>query len=129
MIATRMPPATSPPAPTPPSPEAGREAVNEALRAELARLKERARSAYRQGIPVEEDAFGRLQQVIRTLFRGVTPLPRYRTASLGSRVMPLNLVVEGASDRGVCLCVLNGSGSALTARLRNLRDLAQDGRA
>lgn len=99
-----------------------REQIDAEIRRELERLVNQAKLNYRQGVSIEEELFGRVRHILRTcVARGDTP-PQFYEASFKNRVMPLNVVVHAEKAR-TCFCVVNASGTALTARLRNLREL------
>jgi hypothetical protein len=70
----------------------------------------------------EEDLFGRVQTIVESLLDHYGP--QFETANCGRRVMPFNVVVLSPDDHGLCLSVLNSTGTSLTARLRNLNEVA-----
>jgi hypothetical protein len=98
--------------------------IDSVLRDELRRRRALSLKAYPSSIPDEEDLLGRLRTLVRALLKDSQPAPRYDTAECDKKVMPFNLVVRDPEGLRLCLAVLNSTGNALTARLRNLRDVA-----
>jgi hypothetical protein len=104
--------------PTASSPDPILKAVMESYR----RAVVHAQVERRQGLPNEEDLFGRLSQLLRKLAAcGVTPPPDCsgRVTNRG-RVMPSNLLVRPAEGPAVALAVCHAQGNSLKSRLENL---------
>jgi hypothetical protein len=117
----------APKAPTAAPPPPPQLSIDTVLSRELERLEKQAHQTLRRRVPDEEDLFGRVQNIVEELSREYTP--RFRTAERGRLVMPFNIVVIPPEAPGLCLSILNSSGNSLTARLRNLSEVARQGQA
>lgn len=124
--APEKPPKAGPPIPLP-APRSPARTIDVVLQQELVRLEKQAHQTLQRRVPNEEDLFGRVRDIVEVLLRDFSP--RYRQAELRNRVMPFNIVVLHEGSTGLCLSVLNSTGNPLTARLRNLNQVAQQGEA
>jgi len=101
------------------------DSIEDVLNKELGRLFKKAQTFVKKQVPHEEDLFGRVKTIIEVLLQN--PAPHIVEATLGTLVMPFNIVVLPPGSAGLCLSVLNAAGNPLTARLRNLQEGAQRG--
>ena len=90
------------------------EAIDALIRSTLVEFESGQRAAYAAEIPVEQDFFGRVRNLLESVLAFSEARLSYGRAACGNKVMPPNLVVrcpgEGAS---LCVAVLNAEGFSL----------------
>lgn len=106
------------------------DAVDATIRDALAQFEDEQRKVYGTEIPIEQDFFGRIRNLVSTVlsFNNDGEQVEYDKATCGQYVMPPNVIVR--SRRGtdsLCLAVMNSDGNAFAARIRNLRKTVQEG--
>lgn len=90
-------------------------------------LKGQVRKEYARSMLLPEDFFGRIKDLLTLLVRAEDPPMVIDKATYRARVMPFNLLlIPRHGTPRVCIAVLNGESSSLTARLRNLLGADQD---
>ncbi|MGM0490657.1 MAG: hypothetical protein ACQESR_28350 [Planctomycetota bacterium] len=72
-------------------------------------------------LQTDEDLFGRVCHVIRTLFRG-DPTIRMSVARDGHFVMPDNVIIHSKYGDALCVALLNAIGGAFTARMKHFAE-------
>lgn len=106
-----------PPSPPPP-------AIDQVLGDAIQQFRAQALVGYARGIPIEEDLYGRVENLVSALLMDRPGLPPVEVATRNQRVMPLNFIVEGEDGHRLCFAVLNSTGRSATSRLENLLHVA-----
>ncbi|HEX6986304.1 MAG TPA: hypothetical protein VF170_13060, partial [Planctomycetaceae bacterium] len=97
------------------------EAIDACLREALDRFAREERGAYGAEIPIEQEFFGRVRDLVQTVLDRSGEEVEYDRASYGGYVMPPNLVVRPRrGGPSLCVAVMNGYGNSFAARARNL---------
>lgn len=101
-----------------------REAVDGLIRSTIEQAERRHLDSYDREIPIEQDLFGRMRNVVETLLAHSGERAAYDRATCGTKVMPPNLLVRlPGSGEDLCLCINNAEGTTFTARMRNLAEV------
>jgi hypothetical protein len=104
-------------------------ALDDLIRSTLDQFEKGHLDSFDREIPNEQDAFGRMRNIVETILAHSGVKVAYDKASCGSKVMPPNLIVR-SSDNGesLCLCINNAEGNSFTARMRNLAEVMRSGK-
>ena len=95
-------------------------AIDACIRGTLEKFDKEQRSAYGADIPVEQDFFGRIRNLLRTVLDLSEEEVEFGRAEYGARVMPPNVVVKSKNGGdSLCIAIANRVGNAFAARLRN----------
>jgi hypothetical protein len=106
-----------------------REEVDGLIRTTIERFERGHLDTYDREIPIEQDFFGRTQNIVEAVLAHSGEKAVYERAACGAKVMPPNLIVRTpGQDESVCLCINNAVGNSFTAKMRNLTDLMRSGR-
>ena len=96
-----------------------REAFDNLIRTTLEQFEKGHLDTFDRDIPNEQDAFGRVRNIVETILAYSGEKVAYGKASCGTRVMPPNLIVRPTNDgESLCLCVNNAEGNSFTARMQ-----------
>ncbi|MCB9925598.1 MAG: hypothetical protein H6822_25835 [Planctomycetaceae bacterium] len=99
-------------------------AIDKKLEERLAMFEKQQKLVYHQEIPIEEDFFGRIRSIIRTVLEKSSVLCSYERAKYGTRVMPPNVVIQpNNGSSSVCIAVMQRNANSFAARLKNLREV------
>lgn len=102
--------------------------VDTLLAATLRTYEEEHLRGYDSQIPLEQDFFGRVRNILETVFEALGERVSYSRGTCGTKVMPTNVVVKSAYGKdAVCIAVANGGATAFAARMRNLNTIMRTG--
>ncbi|RUL84647.1 AAA family ATPase [Tautonia sociabilis] len=100
------------------------EAVDTLIGSTIEQAERRHLDSYDREIPIEQDLFGRIRNIVETLLAHSGERAAYDRATCGTKVMPPNLLVRRpGSAEDLCLCINNAEGNSFTARMRNLAEV------
>jgi hypothetical protein len=101
-----------------------RESVDSLIRSTMAEFERDHLGSYDSEIPIEQDLFGRVKDVIETLLKHSGEKVAYGKASCGQKVMPPNLIVKPADGAdSLCIGIVNGEAKSFAARMRNVNEV------
>ena len=105
-----------------------REALDSLIRSTMAEFERDHLGSYDSEIPVEQDLFGRVKEVVETLLRHSGETVAYGKATCGQKVMPPNLIVKPADGAdSLCVGIVNGEAKSFAARMRNINEVMRSG--
>ncbi|WP_435017952.1 hypothetical protein TA3x_005575 [Tundrisphaera sp. TA3] len=105
-----------------------REAVDSLIRSTMAEFEREHLGSYDAEIPVEQDLFGRVKDVVETLLRHSNEEATYGKATCGQKVMPPNLIIKLADGAdSLCVGIVNGEAKSFAARMRNINEVMRSG--
>lgn len=106
-----------------------REVIDKLLRSTLVSCENEKRTAYHRDIPMEQDFFGQIRNIVETLFRYSAVKATFGKATCGTKVMPPNFILKfPQGEESLCVLVLNSEGTSFAARMRNLNAVLRAGR-
>ncbi|QDV36373.1 AAA family ATPase [Tautonia plasticadhaerens] len=106
-----------------------RAAVDGLIRSTMEQAEQRHLDSYGREIPIEQDLFGRMRNVVETLLAHSGERAAYDRATCGAKVMPPNLLVRlPGTAEDLCLCINNAEGNSFTARMKNLVEVMRAAR-
>jgi hypothetical protein len=86
------------------------------------------RAGYLAQIPVEQDFFGRVRNILETVLSFSDERITYSRATCANKVMPPNLIVRGQHEPApICVAVSYAEGNSLAACARNLLAVVKEG--
>jgi hypothetical protein len=103
-------------------------AVDSLIRSTMDEFEKEHSESYESEIPVEQDFFGRVKNIVEALLKHSGEKVAYGKATCGQKVMPPNLVVKpaGGGD-SLCLGVINSEATSFAAKMRNVNDALRSG--
>lgn len=85
-------------------------------------------SSYDSEIPIEQDLFGRVKNVVETLLKHSAEKVTYEKATCRQKVMPPNLILKPAHGLdSLCIGIVNGEATSFAARMRNINEVLRSG--
>ncbi|PHS10626.1 MAG: hypothetical protein COA78_11250, partial [Blastopirellula sp.] len=97
-------------------------AIDKKLEERLTAFEQQQSLVYHQEFPIEEDFFGRIRSIMKTVLEKSSVSCRYERARYGTRVMPPNFVMQPTDGSpSVCIAIMQRNANAFAARLKNLR--------
>ena len=92
------------------------DAVDSLIRSSMIEFENDQRAGYLAQIPVEQDFFGRVRNILETALSFSDERITYNRATCANKVMPPNLIVRGQHDPApFCVAVSYAEGNSLAA--------------
>ena len=104
------------------------EAIDSLIRSSMIEFENDQRTGYLAQIPVEQDFFGRMRNILETVLSFSDERINYSRATCANKVMPPNLIVRGQQEPAqFCVAVSYAEGNSLAACARNLLAVVKEG--
>ncbi|MCZ2343231.1 MAG: hypothetical protein LC104_15780 [Bacteroidales bacterium] len=104
------------------------EAIANLIRSAMLEFENEHRVGYSPQIPIEQDSFGRVRNILETLLAFSEDPITYGRATCGGKVMPPNILLRGHRESGpLCVAVSYAEGNSLAACVRNLLTVVKEG--
>jgi hypothetical protein len=105
-----------------------RESIESLIRSTMAEFEKGHLETYDSDIPVEQDLFGRVKDIVETLLKHCGEKVAYGKATCGQKVMPPTLIVNPTEwADSLCIGIINGEAKSFAARMRNINEVLRSG--
>jgi hypothetical protein len=104
------------------------DAIDSLIRSTMIEFENDQREGYLTQIPVEQDSFGRVRNILETILSFSDDRITYSRATCGNKVMPPNVIVRSSREpTPFCIAVSYAEGNSLAACARNLLAVVKEG--